>query len=617
MSASRSSSRAWPGYRKGKENNPVKCLDHTRQTWTAPVISNKISPRTPRRACKDLALARLLAPIDLDLSDECHIKSPVLHKRSNNLPTAKRNTCRSVLTPSKLDSPVRRLRSLSISMKTKLDVRSSAHKKTMSACRSKATNASSPEDQQNDDHMESSTSSSLSVTTSDPDDSSCSESSDCDSPASCIRKRRPRGRSVKWTPRSPKTPAVRPKSSLASRTSSKPHCVLPKRTFSARPSNRTTTVFTGSASGEGLPGREHEFDSIYTFISGKLLQNTGGCMYISGLPGTGKTASVNAVLSAMTNAQATFQKIVINGMQVNDPKQVYVHILKQLTGTLATARQAAQVLECEFCAPRLSKSRRVAEDQLTPVVLVIDELDLLCTRRQDVLYNLFDWPTRPSGRRSLIVLAIANTMDLPERLLHPRVASRLGLTRLTFAPYSHEQLVSIVHSQLACSLANSFQEKALELAARKVAAVSGDVRRALDICRRAAEIVTQSKSSKEIGITHINAALKEMFTTPKLTAIRTCSVYEKLFLRALIAECQARSSEEARLNRCIQQMCALCRLEGFACPTTSEVFDICASLGAHKLLLTEASKRDTSMFVRLNCSKADVLFALKPRAGTV
>ncbi|KAF6779938.1 hypothetical protein AHF37_00641 [Paragonimus kellicotti] len=129
-------------------------------------------------------------------------------------------------------------------------------------------------------------------------------------------------------------------------------------------------------------------------------------------------------------------------------------------------------------------------------------------------------------------------------------------------------------------------------------------------------MVAQSKSSKEIGITHINAALKEMFTTPKLTAIRACSIYEKLFLRALIAECQARSSEEARLNRCIQQMCALCRLEGFACPTTSEVFDICASLGAHKLLLTEASKRDTSMFVRLNCSKADVLFALKPRAGT-
>ncbi|KAF6768311.1 hypothetical protein AHF37_08706 [Paragonimus kellicotti] len=273
MSASRSPSKS---YRKGKENTPVRHLNRSRQTWTAPVISSKLSPRTPRRACKDLALARLLAPIDLDLSDECYFKSPVVRKRTNNLSTAKRNTCRSVLTPSKLDSPVRRLRSLSISIKTKLDVSSSAHKRTMSACRSKATNSSSPEDQQSDYHMESSTSSSLSVTTSDPDESSCSESSDSESSASWTRRRYPRGRSVKWTPRSPKTPAIRPKTSSTSRAPSTPHCILPKRTFSARPSNRTTTVCTGSVNGECLPGREHEFDSIYTFISGKLLQNTGG-----------------------------------------------------------------------------------------------------------------------------------------------------------------------------------------------------------------------------------------------------------------------------------------------------------------------------------------------------
>lgn len=52
-------------------------------------------------------------------------------------------------------------------------------------------------------------------------------------------------------------------------------------------------------------------------------------------------------------------------------------------------------------------------------------------------------------------------------------------------------------------------------------------------------------------------------------------------------------------------------IPGVPCPTSSEVFAICSSLGAHKLLLTEASRRDTSMLIRLNCSKADMLFALK------
>ncbi len=55
-------------------------------------------------------------------------------------------------------------------------------------------------------------------------------------------------------------------------------------------------------------------------------------------------------------------------------------------------------------------------------VLVL-QLDLLWTRKQDVMYNIFDWPSKQQAR--LIVLAVANTMDLPERIMMKRVASRL------------------------------------------------------------------------------------------------------------------------------------------------------------------------------------------------
>ena len=55
--------------------------------------------------------------------------------------------------------------------------------------------------------------------------------------------------------------------------------------------------------------------------------------------------------------------------------------------------------------------------------LFITQLDQLWTRKQDVMYHLFDWPTR--RRSKLIVIAIANTMDLPERMMINRVSSRL------------------------------------------------------------------------------------------------------------------------------------------------------------------------------------------------
>lgn len=48
----------------------------------------------------------------------------------------------------------------------------------------------------------------------------------------------------------------------------------------------------------------------------------------------------------------------------------------------------------------------------------------------------------------LVVIGIANTMDLPERLL-PRIASRLGQQRVPFLPYNQEQIKEIVGARLA------------------------------------------------------------------------------------------------------------------------------------------------------------------------
>lgn len=87
---------------------------------------------------------------------------------------------------------------------------------------------------------------------------------------------------------------------------------------------------------------------------------------------------------------------------------------------------------------------------------------MLCTKRQDVVYNLLDWPTKANTQ--LIVVTIANTMDLPERLLMGRVTSRLGLTRLTFQPYSYKQLQEIVSKRLEGL--NTFNPDAVQLVAR-------------------------------------------------------------------------------------------------------------------------------------------------------
>nr|XP_044995146.1 origin recognition complex subunit 1 isoform X2 [Jaculus jaculus] len=210
---------------------------------------------------------------------------------------------------------------------------------------------------------------------------------------------------------------------------------------------------------ESLPCREQEFQDIYSFVESKLLDGTGGCMYISGVPGTGKTATVHEVIRCLQQAAQTkdvppFQYVEVNGMKLTEPHQVYVQILQKLTGQKATASHASELLAKQFCS---------GQAPWEATVLLVDELDLLWTHKQDVLYSLFDWPTHKEAR--LVVLTIANTMDLPERIMMNRVSSRLGLTRMCFQPYTHSQLKQILVSRLRHLKA--FEDDAIQLVSRK------------------------------------------------------------------------------------------------------------------------------------------------------
>jgi len=134
----------------------------------------------------------------------------------------------------------------------------------------------------------------------------------------------------------------------------------------------------------------------------------------------------------------------------------------------------------------------------------MDELDQLVTTKQDVVYNFFNWPNLVGSR--LIVLAVANTHDLPERALNAKVRSRLGrsldcperfstlhittgMVRINFAPYTKAQLAEIVNSRLnrakqgAANVQTVMKPDAVLYAATRVGGVSGDARRVLDICR--------------------------------------------------------------------------------------------------------------------------------------
>ena len=67
-------------------------------------------------------------------------------------------------------------------------------------------------------------------------------------------------------------------------------------------------------------------------------------MYISGVPGTGKTATVKEVMKLLEGERdegnlADFKFIEINGMRLTEPRQAYVEILKVITPILPIFHQ--------------------------------------------------------------------------------------------------------------------------------------------------------------------------------------------------------------------------------------------------------------------------------------
>ncbi|KAJ2742417.1 Origin recognition complex, subunit 1 [Coemansia sp. BCRC 34301] len=368
-----------------------------------------------------------------------------------------------------------------------------------------------------------------------------------------------------------------------------------------------------SAVPDTLPCREDEFAEIYGHLYNTIEERNSMCMYISGVPGTGKTATVHEVIRTLQeNAEEgdlpDFQYIELNGMKMTEPAQAYTQLWQAVAGDKATPKHAAQLLERHFSTP--SPRRRT-------YVVLMDELDLLVTKSQSIMYNFFDWPHRPHAK--LVVVAIANTMDLPERMLNHKVSSRLGLTRINFQPYSHHQLMTIVQSRLeGCA---AFDADAVELCARKISAVSGDARRALDVCRRAVEIVeTEASRQNSAGATQpslvtmmvIDRAVKEMYASGNVAFIQNASLQQKVFLLSLRAAIRKAGIPEVSLGDVAFVHRQLCQLHELAVPSYDQVARICSQLGATRCILTESSILDVHQQVRLAIDEDDITVALRP-----
>ena len=224
--------------------------------------------------------------------------------------------------------------------------------------------------------------------------------------------------------------------------------------------------------------------------------------------------------------------------------------------------------------------------------------------------------------------------------------------------------MKVIQSRLEGVPGNIVDPDAVQFASRKVAAVSGDARRALDICRRAVEIAesetlsreplldTPSKKIKDsqatprglekrfgkVTISTIKQAINETTSSPLQQCLRSLPLSSKMFLAATLARLRRTGIGESVLGEVIEEAKRIGLMANSADVYGSLLMEVSAAVGegspAKKplglkaprilgmgmavselveagIISLEARKGERTGKIRLNVGEEDIKVALK------
>jgi Cdc6-like AAA superfamily ATPase len=249
-------------------------------------------------------------------------------------------------------------------------------------------------------------------------------------------------------------------------------------------------------------------------------------------------------------------------------------------------------------------------------ILLIDELDYLITKDQSVLFNLFEWPQRKKA--NLIVLSVANTLDLPETFM-ARISSRIGNTRLVFSPYTSREIKEIISERVART--GIFDPTAIDFISKKVALVSSDIRKTLNICRQTVEKHRSSHAKAEGAafeeVQKIQMSLvAEVFdnyysSSPLIEFVKRANSLLVVFLTEMYLEMKLTATKTALFSKVYERfMCSSARSE-FGMIKPHEFMQLGRLLAEKHIIQMKKGSSSEMMELHLLTNLDEIHYALK------
>ncbi|KAK8990291.1 hypothetical protein V6N11_008997 [Hibiscus sabdariffa] len=385
--------------------------------------------------------------------------------------------------------------------------------------------------------------------------------------------------------------------------------------------------------------REDEQKKVLDFCKTCVKQEKAGSLYVCGCPGTGKSLSVEKVKQQVID-WATMEGLqppeilAMNCTSLANTSGIFSKILsmnkskKKITGSTSPLQHLQNLY-----------SNKQAQLGSKMLLIIADELDYLITRDRAVLHDLFMLTTFPFSR--CILIGIANSIDLADRFL-PRLQSlNCKPMVVTFRAYSKDQILSILQERLLVLPCIVFHQQALELCARKVAAASGDMRKALSVCRSAVEIleaelresasnlsltsvegefispqtvpaleIYPSQENSTVRIDHMALALSKTFRSPIVDTIQSLPQHQQIILCSAVKYFRG-GKKDTTIGELNKSYIDICKSALIPAVGILEFSSMCRVLNDQGLFKLGQSRDDKFKRVTLKVDEADISFALQ------